>query len=235
MITRSFANFLNVRPQPPPSPAKSAPRETVKAPTENRSVASVETNQSSSKGKGKARAFDEPPYSTDSDVHGTEDGATFTPSTIDPEFRFGKTPWDQPLESQYKKGELLFCKSQVYIHPSKKRDDNIPGYLGLAAVRMEERRDSRTQQGQGSTNNASQNDGTSPDLVLFWVPASVVEALNEEDEYHKVSERAEQILKRSEKIPSGPSTVNSPGEESETHDEVDGESIREEVGPDVLR
>lgn len=223
MITRSFANFLNVRPQPPASPAKSAPRETAKGPAENRFVASNDTNQISSKGKGKARASEESPYPTESSVHGMEDDATFTPSTIDPEFRFGKTPWDQPLESQYKKGELLFCKSQVYIHPSKKRDDNIPGYLGLAAVRMEERRDSRAQQGQGSTNNASQSDSSSPDLVLFWVPASVVEALNEEDEYHKVSERAEQILKRSETIPSGPSMTNSAGEESETHDEVDGE------------
>jgi len=223
MITRSFANFLNVRPQPPPSPAKSAPREAAKAPTEAR--ASIDTSQISNKGKGKARASDELSYPTD----GAEESATFTPSTIDPEFRFGKTPWDQPLESQYKKGELLFCKSQVYIHPSKKRDDNIPGYLGLASVRMEERRDSHTRQGQGSVNDASQTDSSSPDLVLFWVPASVVEALNEEDEYHKVSERAEQILKRSETIPTGTPTANSPGQESETHDEVDGELIRREV------
>jgi hypothetical protein len=222
IITRSFANFLNVRPQPPPSPAKVAPRESARVQPDIKASVGTETEQISSKGKGKARASDVPSHPTESAVQGSEDGVPFTPSTMDPEFRFGTTSWDQPLDSQYQKGELLFCKSQVYIHPSKKRDDNIPGYLGLAAVRMEERRDSHSRQGDGPTNNASRNSRISPDLVLFWVPASVVEALNEEDEYHKVSERAEQILKRSETVPSGASTANSLLETSETHDEVDG-------------
>jgi hypothetical protein len=182
-ITRSFASFLNVRPpaSTPTSPNKNASREQAKDSPEILHKARVEVTPGISKDKGKGRAIHDSASAAGSNPDIPHQGSSFTPSTADADFRFGTSSWVEPADPHYNKGELLFCKSQVYVHPSKKRDDNIPGYLGLASV-------------QSSSGEGAQAEHASG-VILFWVPASVVEALNEEDVYHKVSARAERVLK----------------------------------------
>lgn len=169
MITRPFASFLNPiihefsemtseldehasthRPERPAAELKSS---AVSAANLSGQQDRTPTRNVKGKGKGKARDMTEANLS----IHTAHSSVVLGIDSID------------ALQS---KGTLLFCKSQVYVHPSKKRSDNIAGYLGLAKVQL-------------AANNPK------PSVVLFWVPASLTEALDEEDGYQKVSRKTE--------------------------------------------
>ncbi|KAJ9109707.1 hypothetical protein QFC19_001937 [Naganishia cerealis] len=73
------------------------------------------------------------------------------------------------------KAHLLLAKSHVFVHPSAKSKDQISGYLGIAEV--------------------AKGAGKSPvegkkGVVVFWIPASLAELLDEEGKYEAVSERS---------------------------------------------
>jgi hypothetical protein len=223
IITRSFASFLNVK--PPPQPASKPPTASVTQPASPRLASTkssiAETEDPKGKGKGKARAL---PQDASADEPPVDSG--LGSATVDPDFRFGAAtststlPWEQGSgsSSRYNKGELVFCKSQVFVHPSKKRDDNIPGYLGLASVKLEDQTQGRSEQGHQDDRDQSVKAGPTT-MVLFWVPASVVEGLDEEDGYLKVSEVADS---NSEK-------AHSESEGDRDEDEGQSELMREDV------
>lgn len=174
MISRSFASFLNLKPQPTRDALGGDPARSIMTPSASTEPAK-EAGAPMDKGKGKGRASPPP-----NPQHPENPSTTIGLSSpmIDPNFSFG-LPVEEGSASHYSKGELVFCKSQVFVHPSKKRDDNIPGYLGLASMKTE----------------TPESEHAPAPMVLFWVPASVVEGLDEEDRYQKVSERADRILK----------------------------------------
>jgi hypothetical protein len=67
-------------------------------------------------------------------------------------------------------------------------------------------------------------------MVLFWVPASVVEGLDEEDGYLKVSERADKILhQRAGVADSNSEKAHSESEGDRDEDEGQSELMREDV------
>ncbi|KAJ9098700.1 hypothetical protein QFC21_004348 [Naganishia friedmannii] len=73
------------------------------------------------------------------------------------------------------KAHLLLAKSHVFVHPSTKSKDHISGYLGIAEVAKEDDRLG----GEGKKG-----------VVVFWIPASLAEVLDEEGKYEAVSERS---------------------------------------------
>jgi hypothetical protein len=234
IITRSFASFLNVK--PPPQPASKPPTASVTQPASPRLASTkssiAETEDPKGKGKGKARAL---PQDASADEPPVDSG--LGSATVDPDFRFGAAtststlPWEQGSgsSSRYNKGELVFCKSQVFVHPSKKRDDNIPGYLGLASVKLEDQTQGRSEQGHQDDRDQSVKAGPTT-MVLFWVPASVVEGLDEEDGYLKVSERADKILQqRAGVADSNSEKAHSESEGDRDEDEGQSELMREDV------
>lgn len=235
IITKSLTNFFN-----PPSTHPTSPHHSTHPPPTARSKpipprAGIHTPSTLStptspitphrdKGKGKAKMDVPPPLSLDegfkfgntigldSSMHelnlsrldshltglttNSHPTSAFDPSSMDDAHRF--------------KGKLLFCKSQVYIHPSKRSKDNIPGYLGLAKVPIGEYptnagMESRIQSRRGSAHDTEalvagkekeKDKAEEKDtVVLFWVPVSVAEGLNEDGTYEKVSEKAEKIVK----------------------------------------
>jgi hypothetical protein len=173
VIARSFSSFLapTVKSQPPAPPG-----------LKEEQISKASTSPSPGKGKGKARATDE-----DQDVQdATSEDRNSGPSSR----RVSRTAdrnvtREKDILSQTK-ATLLFCKSQVFVHPSKKRDDNISGYLGLASVR------SSQDDAEGSIHMTGSDERR---IVIFWIPSSLAEALDEEQSYRLVSDRADKVVK----------------------------------------
>lgn len=182
MISRSFASFLSPsKILAPPAPARPTPAANkpslVSTPVEIPTPTSP-TPSRDAKGKGKAKAL---PHQLNTQDLDQSDNVSV------PEYKLGTA--STGIDALHTKGKLLFCKSQVFVHPSKKRDDNIPGYLGLASVSLSE----------GDADKKHEN-GHSETVVLFWIPSSVTEALNEETGYQKVSRNADNVVKGAEII-----------------------------------
>lgn len=87
-----------------------------------------------------------------------------------------------PSEPADKKARLLYCKSQVAIHPSSLAKDNVQGYLGIVEV------DAPGATIVDSEGNVSGESAGGKELLVTWVPEEVVQRMDEGDRagYKKV-------------------------------------------------
>ncbi|GHJ87450.1 hypothetical protein NliqN6_3852 [Naganishia liquefaciens] len=80
----------------------------------------------------------------------------------------------------HNKAHLLLAKAHVFVHPSSKARDHIPGYLGIAQVAAD---------GSGPANSLASGSRSANSVVVFWIPTSLAEVLDEDGKYEAVSEK----------------------------------------------
>lgn len=94
---------------------------------------------------------------------------------------------DRPRSTTDKKARLVYCKSDVAIHPTTFNKDNISGYLGL--VELDASSGPRVEtDDEGNVKTADQG---KKELLVTWVPNELLDQMDEDDRagYRRVDGR----------------------------------------------